>query len=287
MTHDVVYPSPYIFVGEEEFETDSGARVVPVYRSSDATLIMVSTGIAAQFSRDEIPTDQFADAELKGLLNAKLLCTDPDSVRRDVYKGISDAVEATRKRTFVLLPTSYCNMGCEYCGQEHTKGGLSRDHRAVMVERISHAIRDLATEAVSVRWFGGEPLMAFAVLKAMSAQLIAEADRAGVPYDSNIVTNGALLDERKLAILTRECRISTLHITIDGPEEIHDSHRPLKSGGKSFERLVTFLSKVIADSEYSDIAFVLRTNVDTRNNGYVSEYLKTMAARGFARLRPQ
>lgn len=281
MTHDVIYPSPHIFVGEEEFETESGARVVPVYRSSDATLILVPTDMATQLSRHQIPTGQFADVDLKSLLDAKLLCTDPDSVQRDAYQRIFDAIETRRKRTFVILPTSYCNMGCKYCGQEHTRGGLSRDHRVVTVERIIHAIRDSATEAVSVRWFGGEPLMAFAVLKDISAQLIVEADRAGVPYESIIVTNGALLDERKLGVLTRECRISTFHITIDGPEEIHDSHRPLKNGGKSFERLVTLLSKVIIDPEYSDVAFVLRTNVDTQNNDYVSEYLKTMAARGF------
>lgn len=106
MTQDVVYPSPYIFVGENEFESESDARVVPVYRSSDATLILVPTRIAAQISRDQVPTDQFTNAELKSLLHAKLLCTDPDSMRRDVYQDTSVAVEATRKRTFVLLPTS-------------------------------------------------------------------------------------------------------------------------------------------------------------------------------------
>ena len=37
-----------------------------------------------------------------------------------------------------------------------------------------------------------------------------------------IVTNGVLLDSRKLAALVDECRITEYHITIDGPAEIHN-----------------------------------------------------------------
>ena len=72
--------------------------------------------------------------------------------------------------------------------------------------------------------------MAFAVIRQMSRELVAEAEATRTGYDSNIVTNGALLDDRKLRTLVQDCRISALHITIDGPAEIHDAHRPLKSG---------------------------------------------------------
>lgn len=276
----VFYPSPYLCIGTEEFENTRGKRVVPVFRTSDAKMLTVSTSLANLLKRESFTAEELSSAQREALLGARLVCTDPQEARKIQYDHISDTVDAVSARTFVLFPTSYCNMGCAYCGQEHLKGGMTKDHRASVMRRVSTAIRS-GISAVDIRWFGGEPLMAFAVLRSMSREFIAEADAAGVAYRSNIVTNGSLLDERKLRSLVDECRVSTLHITIDGPQEVHDRHRPLKSGGRSFERLVSFLADATADPHYANTRFVLRTNVDVENSDYVDEYFQLMADRGF------
>lgn len=282
MTRDISYPSPFIFIGSQEFEAPSGARLIPVYRTSDATLVLVSPELARIISQESIPPGTIDAEQEKILADARLICADQEEARREHYQKLAGAGRRQDSRTFVLLPTSYCNMGCDYCGQEHTKQALSGDHRSIILKRIQRAINNPGTKSVSVRWFGGEPLMAFAAIRQMSRALIDTAGAAGKEYHSNIVTNGALLDRRKLQVLVRECGISTFHITLDGPAEVHDTHRPLKSGQGSFRRLVSFLSEVTAAPEYRGTSFVLRTNVDVQNRDHISEYLRIMAASGFA-----
>lgn len=283
MPPEVLFPSPFIAIGTEEFETPSGIRVVPVYRSSDAALVLVSPAIACLLSGTAIAVDAINGELRRRLSQARLICADQEEERQHYYRKITEAAKSGANRTFVLLPTSYCNMACDYCGQQHTKQVLVGSHRNTILRRIQNAINESGTKSISIRWFGGEPLMAFAAIRQMSQIIIEAADAARKDYESNITTNGALLDKRKLRVLVEECRVSTFHITLDGPAEIHDMHRPLKSGKKTFERLTSFLAEAVASPENRSIRFVLRTNVDVRNSEYVSEYLHAMASCGFAR----
>ena len=83
MTADTFrYPSPFIFVGRETFEKPSGDYVVPVYRSSDATLTLVTPRIAAILSRPSIAPGDLGDDEKRALSEAELICADPQEFRR-------------------------------------------------------------------------------------------------------------------------------------------------------------------------------------------------------------
>ncbi len=274
--------SPYLVIGEDSYIKPDGNIVVPIFNAALAQLVMVHPKIAeALFSKDAL-IDSLSP-EVKKLLNETLLVSrNAEDVRNDYLQSLPWKTQNTPRRTFVLLPTSYCNMGCGYCGQEHSRGGYSPNHRESIIRRINRAASDDTVRTIDVRWFGGEPLMAFSSILQMSEEIISNVEDAGKNYESNIVTNGALLDERKLWQLVHECKITTFHITLDGPAEIHDSHRPLKSGGKSFERLTAMLADVVDKPEYAHVSFRFRTNVDVKNDYYVSNYLKEMSERGFS-----
>ena len=276
--------SPYLFISDDVFARPDGRQVVPAFRADDATPLLLPRRVSDALAAQTPLTSVFTPKELSSLVESGLIVADPTGLRREVYSRMAAADADGSHRIFVLLPSSYCNMGCTYCGQEHVRGaGLGGNHRVAVAARVCEAIRDPAVKKVAVRWFGGEPLMGFATMRQLSREFVPLADSCGVDYESNIVTNGALLDERKLRVLRDECRITTLHITIDGPEEVHDSHRPLKSGGRSFSRLVSFLAAAVGRPENSAVTFVLRTNIDVRNSDYVGDYLREMAGRGFAR----
>ncbi|MEV4442355.1 radical SAM protein [Streptomyces sp. NPDC049577] len=183
---------------------------------------------------------------------------------------------------YVLLPTTYCNMGCAYCGQEHTRGGLSARHRDAVARRVLAGIEAPGTRAVTVSWFGAEPMIGYPMVRDLSARFTAAARERGVEYVARMVTNGTLLTGEKLRILHKECGIVKFDITLDGPARIHDAHRPLRKGGKSFDRITHVLAEALKDEELAGVAFVLRTNIDVANVEWVGEYLDTMAALGFA-----
>jgi uncharacterized protein len=148
---------------------------------------------------------------------------------------------------------------------------------------VIEAIGDERTRSVHVAWFGGEPLTAFPTVLEMSRRFVDVASESGVLYTSMMTTNGSLLDENKLALLTATCKVSRFDITLDGPARVHDVHRPLKNGRPNFDRLVHFLAESLSNLEYKDVRFVLRTNVDIANADFVIEYLELMADLGFGR----
>jgi len=176
-------------------------------------------------------------------------------------------------------------MGCTYCGQTHRRDPLRGQHRDVVRKRVLAVLEREQTRSVRLDWFGGEPLMAYAVIRDLARSFVPVVDRRGVEWRSVIVTNGALLDLRKIRVLARECRVTHAEITIDGPPHIHDIHRPLKSGQGSFWRIVTAIKDSLDDSSTASMTFGIRTNVDVHNEDYVEDLLRLLAAQGFAHPR--
>lgn len=183
-------------------------------------------------------------------------------------------------RTFTFLPTSRCNMGCAYCGQRHTPGNVPAVVADRFFERVQTALGDTAVHHVHVAWFGGEPLLAYRAIIDLSARIVEKVDESGRSYSSKMTTNGSLLTPARMRRLIEDARVSRFDITLDGPAEIHDRHRPLKSGGASFETVMRTLTW-FRDAELTRPAVVvLRTNVDQQNAHAVAGYLRLMKSAG-------
>lgn len=271
--------SPFLTFADRDFISAGGHSVRPVFRASDAKVLLVPSALAKALVADQ--TGQLAEREREALVDAGLLVHDVQAHMAEVMAALAQGNEPLGKRTFVLLPTSYCNMGCDYCGQAHQKSSLAGQHRTTIVDRVLRAAHDPGTREVHVAWFGGEPLMAFATVRQMSKQILAGLPGSDLAYTSKMTTNGALLDHRKLRSLVHDCAVTRFDITIDGLPEVHDDHRPLKNGRPSGERLIDFLADATGRDEFSHVTFVLRTNVDSTNASGIDGYLDHMGKRGF------
>jgi uncharacterized protein len=115
----------------------------------------------------------------------------------------------------------------------------------------------------------------------MSSRIVRMADETGRSYSSKMTTNGALLTPARMRALVEDARVSRFDITIDGPAQVHDRHRPLRSGGESFDTIVDTLTWFREVELRRPAVVVLRTNVDQKNVQYVPEYLHDMVGRGF------
>ena len=90
--------------------------------------------------------------------------------------------------TYIILPTTGCNARCFYCFEQGAKPVTMTTETASRVVRYIVAHR--GNEEVTLRWFGGEPLVNAKVID----QICTELREQGVPFRSEMTTNGYLMD---------------------------------------------------------------------------------------------
>lgn len=272
-------PSRYVIVGRTPFRHPSGQPVRPVLHTATGRVFLADLVTAARLS---VPGFASSSPREEALAAAGLLVEEGRDEAGEVLDRSRAAARDRRVRGFVVMPSAYCNMGCGYCGQKHERRPAAGAHRAALAGRVDRAAHSGRYDTISVRWFGGEPLMGFAVLRDLSASFTASADAAGVAYAARIVTNGVLLDARKLHALHAECRIGSIEVTLDGPAAVHDASRPLKRGGGSFAHIVRTIAAALADPALDGLSFVVRTNVGLHNAALADEFAASLAAAGLA-----
>ncbi|HEC31157.1 MAG TPA: SPASM domain-containing protein [Deltaproteobacteria bacterium] len=84
-------------------------------------------------------------------------------------------------------------------------------------------------------------------------------EKRGISYNAAIFTNGYLFD-REMALKMKRYHVRMAQISLDGPPEIHNKRRPLKTGGGTFDRILQNIKDI------SDVMpILLRFNLDKTN----------------------
>ena len=129
-----------------------------------------------------------------------------------------------------ILTTTACNARCSYC---YEKGAaLSTLDPDTAEKTAGLIIRNYQTQPTDIvlEWFGGEPLLNPGPITSICGRL----SEAGMPFASNITTNGLLLDECLLACC-EDWHLRSLQITLDGLGEQYERIKAVPPG--SFEKL--------------------------------------------------
>ena len=131
---------------------------------------------------------------------------------REVLRKLH-AAQLDSIRAYTILPTTGCNARCYYCFENSVKP-------ITMTERTANDIIDYIVEhcggkSVHLNWFGGEPTLA-----ARRIDQICEGLRErGIQFQSNMVTNGYLFDEKMVDSATRIWNLYHVQISVDGTEK--------------------------------------------------------------------
>lgn len=169
----------------------------------------------------------------------------------------------THSGGLAVMPTEKCNFRCTYCYENFEKGRIS--------DELIHSIKQFLVKEVrkfktyTLGWFGGEPLLQPDIIRDISLVLQHEAKRHDVISSMAITTNGFLLD-RALPKLT-EVNIGLLHISVDGPEKIHEFQRP-RQGGISYGKILENIELAL-ESTQAQILF--RINLDAKSRNICTE----------------
>ncbi|MCH7232154.1 radical SAM protein [Glycomyces sp. L485] len=271
--------SRYLLIGSKTYRDSAGAEVRFAYATRTGTVFALPLPVAAALENGEDVSDHDLAPTLSDI--AAVVPEDENELRT-VTSGFEQRAAESRNRTFTVMPTSYCNMDCDYCGQEHFKTAVNWNRVDRMTGRITGVLEQPQVDGASVTWFGGEPMLAYKVITTMSARIVAAAERLGKTYSAALVTNGSLLTPGKISELSEECRVRLLEVTIDGPREIHNARRHKRNGKGSFDTTVEALAETVSSGMAPDLAISVRVNVDRENREEVDNLLFDLAHAGLA-----
>lgn len=130
---------------------------------------------------------------------------------------------------YTIFTTMRCNAACEYCFQH---GGTNESMSEQMAEKVAEYIlnRSDVSRRITLRWFGGEPLMNKGPINVICKYL----RHRGVNFRSNMSTNGDLFPEVGDGELYL-WNLSTVQLTIDYPDDEYARIKGLPEG--AYERL--------------------------------------------------
>lgn len=165
-----------------------------------------------------------------------------------------------------LAPTMKCNFICPYC-YEVNKSYPKMDR--IIIDKIKLLFKEKSKDKKSlhISWYGGEPLLAFDIIKELS---LAAIDTYGENYSSSMVTNGYLFDDKIIETL-EELRINDIQITLDGPPEIHNKRRKLPNEEDTFFVILQNMQRILELTK--NVHINIRINTDKENIKYVDEIL--------------
>ncbi len=183
----------------------------------------------------------------------------------EIEKALSEQLAG-----FTIFLTTQCNLACSYCiygGQYTQHDSLSQSQmswdtlKATMDFLEKHSRK---SEEVRVDFFGGEPLLAFQLLKRGVEYLNSILAPSGRRSEITITSNGTVLSDKILDFMI-DSRVY-IQFSIDGSRDNHDKFRMFKKNKQgSFDKIMSNLAKIYKRSkeyyvEYVRIKGVLNTD---------------------------
>ena len=171
---------------------------------------------------------------------------------------------------YTILTTTGCNARCFYCYEKGAKSVTMTAETASKVVRYIVAHR--GDDEVKLRWFGGEPLVN---AKAID-QICTELREQGVPFRSEMISNGYLMDADLVQRAKELWKLQWVQITLDGMEQTYNRVKAyVHRGVNAFERVLENIGLLTAVGIRVDI----RLNVDKHNIGEMAELVELLYQR--------
>lgn len=180
------------------------------------------------------------------------------------------------KLILTIAPTLNCNMSCPYCYEKKNTSRMTADIQEKLINFIKSRIETNKIRKLDIHWYGGEPLLEKDAIRNISKKVIEVCDEKNIEYYSHMVTNGVLLDYETALMLTKECRVRGVQITLDGVEQVNNLTRRLNNGGDSFSIITNNIENI---KELINV--VIRMNVSKNNIGEPIKLIEYITERGW------
>lgn len=157
---------------------------------------------------------------------------------------------------YTIMTTSDCNARCFYCYElGQARRPMTED---TALQTADYIISHCGGQAVSIEWFGGEPLYNKPVINLIVNRL----KEAGVTFSSSMISNGYLLDADTVKEAYDQWNLKQVQITIDGTEQTYNRVKAyIYRGVNAYERVMENIGHLLA----ADITVIIRMNIDMHN----------------------
>lgn len=142
----------------------------------------------------------------------------------------------------VIQPTPFCNIDCSYCYLSHRsdKTKLESVELRGILEKVL-AFPTLGDE-ITIVWHAGEPLVLGVDYYSKAFEVANAARPAHLKVTHAFQTNGTLITDRWCELF-REWNVA-IGLSLDGPRDIHDTHRRTRAGKGTFDAAMKGLASL-------------------------------------------
>jgi uncharacterized protein len=215
----------------------------------------------ALFAEDHLTADAANADMIEALVEIGLLVPVESNERRKLRFLQVNQTQSMKELQLIVFPTEKCNFRCVYCYEDFVQGKMAPELRSGLVRFVEQQARSL--ELLSLDWFGGEPLVAFDVMKDILPGAVEACREHRCKLTGHITTNGYLLTP-EVAEQLLDWGVGSFQITLDGPREEHDRrrrlHRPSRDDDGTFDCIVENVQALLRQRRIFELQ--LRTNYD-------------------------
>jgi len=215
-------------------------------------------------------------SEIQNLIQGKMLYTG------DLYEAVAMDIGKTESyiKALCLNIIHDCNLRCKYCFADE---GEYHGRRQTMSVEVGKKAIDFVIEKsgprknIEVDLFGGEPLMAFDIIKEIVeyAKIQEKLHKKNIRF--TMTTNATLLNDEIMKYMDEN--MGNIVLSIDGRKSVNDKVRVKVDGSGSYDRILPNIKKMVQMRDKSKSYYVRGTF--TRENTDFFEDIKHMADLGF------
>lgn len=149
-------------------------------------------------------------------------------------------------KPLILIVTRRCNLRCVYCDVDKKNISMQEKVAQKAIFLYYTWAEKHGQKELLIRFFGGEPLMNFDVVKYAVAYAKGIAGRKGMTISFDLTTNGMLLDDDIIDFFARNKEISVI-ISLDGFDTTQNLNRNVKNGKiDSYSTIHRYRGKLIS-----------------------------------------
>lgn len=196
---------------------------------------------------------------------------DPEIFRELNESGFfSPAIKPLGTYQLTMITTNDCNLRCGYCfADSGTSESVIVMPEEMAYAAVGHGLKASVGRKLSIAFFGGEPSMTSTLIKNIVAYAKKEkpAGKGMAGVDFSITTNGVMSASFLDFLVLNNFRIT---LSADGPPEIQDVNRPLKSGGPSSRIVEETIRRLVAHGK----EFKLRVTIPNSSVGRMTDVVE-------------
>ena len=186
----------------------------------------------------------------------------------------------TSHSSFLIFTTYSCNLQCPYCYEgpvvdlKYKSAFMNPEITSQVVEFIRDQTLVNRSEKLGIGLYGGEPLLNTDCCETVLKQISEWCRGVNIEFYSTITTNGTLLNERTYERIGKY--LSSIHVTLDGPQRFHDKRRIKKDGSGTYSQILENLKLLKSTKEHLSI----RVSFDEENRHSIDELLEDLEESG-------